>query len=499
MGSTSIPEQFAGQVALAPAAVAPAAVAAAADGSTPERKAGMTTTGIDPAATAAETVPLSLHQEFVSLFDQGSADGPFGSRYHLVAAWRVTGAPVDPDVLGDALYDVVERHEALRTRIVGAAGERRQEILPPSPVRLDVRDFPPVPAGERAERAAALTQEFETETISAHEVPFLRATLARFDDRDAVLVLMAHHLAVDALSLGVIIRDLANRYAARTGHPAPELPAAPQYREFGDWQRESAGPAAQAARDYWRRRLDGALFTAIPTDIPRSAGHPESTAKHRFTLPADVAAGIDRLARAGRSSRFMAIAAMYQLLVHRLTGATDVVIATFTPGRAGGRFEDSVGSFFNFVPLRTDLAGCATYEDVLKRTRRTCLEAFTNDIPSLQIFGAAPQLMEPAMTDNATAAVLESVPDPKQAVEAPGDLKWVRITRLTGSQPLSSAVPDGALWDINKDPSGDIIGSVSYKSNLFHDATIASMTADFAQIARAFSVSPDASPQWGGR
>jgi hypothetical protein len=457
------------------------------------------TTEISPGVTAADTAPLSLNQEFVSLFDQGSPDGPSGPRYHLVAAWRVTGGPVDPGALRAALYDVVERHEALRTRIVGSAGDRLQEILPPTPVRLDVDDFPPVPAAERAERAAALAAEFETETISAHEAPFLRARLARFDDRDAVLVLMAHHLAVDALSLGVIVRDLANRYAARTGYTVPELPPAPQYREFAAWQRESAGPAAEAAREYWRRQLDGALFTAIPTDIPRSAGRPESTAKHRFVLPAEVVADIDRVTRASRSSRFMAIAAMYQLLVHRLTGATDVVIATFTPGRANGRFDESVGSFFNFVPLRTDLSGCDSYRDVLLRTRRTCLEAFTNDIPTLQIFGAAPQLMGPAMSDNATAVVLESVPDPKELVTAPGELTWVRITRLTGSQPLSSAVPDGALWDLNKEPSGDIIASVSYKRNLFHDATIATMSADFASIARALGATPEASPQWCDR
>lgn len=454
------------------------------------------TTEISPPATMA---PLSLNQEFVSLFDQGSPDGPSGPRYHLVAAWRVTGAPVDPGIMRAALYDIVERHEALRTRLVGAPGEKQQEILPASPVRLDVSEFGEVPAAERAERAAAFTAEFETGTISAQEPPFLRAELRRFDDRDAVFVLMAHHLAVDALSLGVIVRDLANRYAARAGHTVPELPHAPQYREFADWQRESAGPAAEAAREYWRRQLDGALFTAIPTDIARSAGQPESTGKHRFVLPAEVVADIDRLARTSRSSRFMAIAATYQLLVHRLTGATDVVIATFTPGRANGRFDESVGSFFNFVPLRTDLSGCDSYSDVLRRTRRSCLEAFTNDIPTLQIFGAAPQLMGPAMSDTATAVVLESVPDPKELVDAPGDLKWVRITRLTGSQPLSSAVPDGALWDINKDPSGDIIGSVSFKRNLFHEATIAGMTADFAQIARAFSATPEASPEWGAR
>jgi condensation enzyme len=453
----------------------------------------MSATNIAGAAAAA-TAPLSLNQEFVCLFDQGSADGPFGPRYHVVDAWRVTGGPINVDALRDALLDVVGRHEALRTRITGPAGNRFQEILPPSPVRLDIRDFPAAAAASRAEQAEALTQEFETETIDAHEPPFLRALLARFDDRDAVLALMTHHLAADALSMGVIIRDLANRYAARTGHHVPDLPASPQYREFASWQREGAGAGTDAAREYWRQQLDGAQFTAIPTDIPRSAGLPESTAKHRFLIPGDVVTAFERLARTSRATSFMALAAMYQLLVHRLTGATDVVMATFTPGRGGELFDETVGSFFNFVPLRTDIAGCGSYRELLERTRRTCLQAFSHEMPPIQVFAQAPELMGPAMTDNATAVVFESVPNPKQSVEAAGDLAYARITRLLTSQSLASSVPDGALWDLNKDPSGDAIGVVSYKRNLFREETIASMVSDFTRIARDFGSSPDASP-----
>ncbi|MFL6162158.1 MAG: condensation domain-containing protein [Jatrophihabitantaceae bacterium] len=454
----------------------------------------MSAADISGAAAAAETIPLSQNQEFVCLFDHGSEDGPFGPRYHVVAAWRVTGAPINVNALRAALLDVVERHEALRTRIAGPAGSQYQEILPPSPVRLDIRDFPAVPEASRAERAEALTQDFEAETISAHETPFLRAVLARFDDRDAVLALMTHHLASDGLSMGVIIRDLANRYAARTGHSVSDLPAAAQYREYADWERAGAGARTDAAREYWRRQLDGAGFTAIPTDIPRSANVPESTAAHRFLIPGEVASAVDRLASTSRTTRFMALAAMYQLLVHRLTGETDVVIATFTPGRYDQRFQETVGPFFNFVPLRTNLAGCRSYRELLERTRRTCLEAFTHDIPSIQIFDQAPALMEPAMADNATAVVFQSLPDPRQLVEAPGGLRYARITRLLNSQPVASSVPDGALWDLNKDPSGEAIGVVGYKRNLFHQDTIAAMATDFAEIARVFSSAPDASP-----
>lgn len=451
----------------------------------------MTTTDADSLATATAVAPLSLNQQFNSLFDGGGDDGPFGCRNHVVAGWRVTGAPVDPDVLRDALLDIVTRHEALRTRIAGPPDDRYQQILPPSPVQLDVRDFPAVAEAARAELAETLIHEIETQTMSAHEAPFLRAVLARFDDQDAVLILMAHHLSVDGLSFAVIIRDLAHRYAARTGHSA-DLPATPQYREYGIWEREAA--ASAAAREFWRRQLDGARFTAIPTDIPRSAGLPGSTARHRFLIPGDVVSAIERVARSNRTTRFMAIAAIYQLLVHRLTGVTDVVMATFTPGRgATGLFDETVGTLYNFVPLRTDLTGCKSYEDVLKRTRRTCLEALSHDIPTMQIFAEAPQLMEPAMTDNATAMVLESVPT-NPFVEAPGDLKFAWITRLLKPQELTSAIPDGALWDVNKEPAGDAIGAVSYKRNLFREDTIAAMAAEFGEIARVFSSSPDASP-----
>ncbi|MFJ6195049.1 condensation domain-containing protein [Micromonospora sp. NPDC092111] len=446
-------------------------------------------TGID----ATETIPLSLNHEFVDAFDHGSDDGPFGSRYHVVDAWRVTGGPIDVAALRDALHDVVKRHEALRTRIVGAAGNRRQEISPPGPVSVEIRDFPETPEALRPARAEALRREVEEETIGADETPALRAVLGRFDDQDAVLALMIHHIVSDGMSMEVVIRDLANRYAARTGHTVPDLPTAPQYREFSDWQRTGAGAGTDAAREYWRRKLDGGLFTALPTDIPRSANLPESTAAHRFLIPNDVISNIDRLARTHRTTRFMALVAMYQLLVHRLTGATDVVIATFTPGRGGQLFEDTVGPLFNFLPLRTDIAGCASFGDLLKRTRRTCLEAFEHEIPSLHIFGQAPELMRPAASDGAAAAVFQAVPDQKQYIEAPGELKYARVPRMMGPQSRKSSVPDGALWTLTREPSGDASGCLSYKRNLFREDTIASMAANFEEIARNCSSSPDAS------
>jgi condensation enzyme len=444
------------------------------------------------ASAAVEEIPLSLNQEFVCFFDQGDDDGPFGPRYHMVLGWRIRGR-IDTDALRRALRDLVVRHEALRTLVVGERGAKHQQIHPPTTPELVIRDFQADQA-PREVQADRLIGSVEAETISAGQVPLLRAVLARFDDQDAVLALIVHHLATDGWSMGVIIRDLASCYAAQTGTSGPPLPHAPQYREFSVWQTSGKASAA-ASSEYWHRQLDGARLTVIPTDLTRSAGLTQSTAAHRYLIPDSVASSVTRLAHKARCSPFMFMLAAYMLVVNRVTGATDVVVPTFTPGRGDGLFSDSVGSFFNLVPLRTSIAGCRTFSEVLDRTRRTCLEGYSHDIPSLSIFAEAPELMQPAMSDDAATVVFQIFPDPvMRGDEVIGGLTYAEITRRLLSQPLSSAIPDGALWTLIQDSSGDVIGNTSFKRNLFNEATIAALGEEFQQILRNAVASPDWSP-----
>jgi len=448
------------------------------------------TSGGRPAAASAEKIPLSLNQEFVLLFDSGDDDGPFGPHYHIVEAWRVTGK-VNVAALRRALRDMVERHEALRTVIVRGDPDKCQKIYPPADPELSVRDL--AGTGSREQQAEDLIRELENSTISADQPPFIRAVLARFDEQDSVLAIQTHHIATDGWSVRVIIRDLVNRYGLHTGLSVPELPQAPQYREFAHWQRESPDAQPAAALDYWRKTLDGALISAIPTDYARSAGIPQSSGAHRFSIPANVVKAAARLGSSTKSTTVMVLLAAYQLVVGRKTGSDDVIVATFTPGRGGRLFEDAVGSFFNFIPLRTDLRGAATFRQVLERTRRTCLDAYSRDIPSIHIFGLAPQLMGPAMSDNAAAAVFQVFPDPVMLGEnAPGDLKLAEISRQPTSQQRTSALPDGVLWTLSTAPSGDMIVAITFKRNIFSDATIGEMAAEFLRVLRDAVAAPDA-------
>ncbi|MFC0863863.1 condensation domain-containing protein [Sphaerimonospora cavernae] len=440
-----------------------------------------------------QQIPLSWNQAFLCGFDRGDEEGPFGPRYTIVCGWRLTGA-LDVRVLGDALNDVVARHEALRTEIIRGDGSH-QRVRPPTPARLVVRDLSGVAPEDRGQRAEELLNEVEAEPFPVAELPLVRATVARFDERDAVLVLVAHHTAADEWSMRLIMRDLVNRYAARRGHAMPDLPQTRQYREYVDWERAGVDPVELArSQAYWRENLRGARVLGIRADHPRSAGLPKGTAWRRFHLPADLVSAALRIGKETRCSLFMVLLAAYGTYLRDRARATDIVIPTFSSGRGRADFHDTVGSFFNFLPLRVDLAACATFREAVLRTRAACIGAYSHDIPFVQVVQEAPELMLPAMEDDIALIVFQVFKSPLGGErEIAGDLEYSVIRRRVLSQQAGADVPDGAMWHLEVDPTGEIIGSMAYNTNLFDDDTIGEMVREFGETLYRVVTAPDVS------
>jgi hypothetical protein len=442
----------------------------------------------------SEQIPLSFNQEFLCLFDKGDNEGPFGPMYNIVCGWRIAGK-VDTAVLRSALHDVVVRHEALRTAIVRDGPVKYQRVLAPSAPELTITDIPGIDPVKRGARAEQLLIEYEAREFSAHEYPLIRAVLARFDERDAVLVIIAHHSAVDEWSMKLVVQDLAVMYAQRKGLDVTALPEVPQYRDYAAWDRARSGsPAMDKSRSYWQEKLRSAQIVPMKTDKPRSANLPKGTAAYRFLIDAELTSAALAVAKSMRSSPFMVLLAAYKVFVSRRTAATDIVVTTLASGRNQARFQQTVGSFFNLLPLRTDLAGCLTFRDVVTRTRASCIEAYAHDIPFGQLLEAAPQITAPFAKDDLAVVSFQvfQLPNVLDRVLI-GDLEYSDIRRRLLSQPVTTDIPDGALWTLDIDPAGDIVGSLWFNTNLFSGNTIIAMIEQFRQVLGDMVLDPDAS------
>jgi hypothetical protein len=439
--------------------------------------------------------PFSIEQEFLRLQHQedGSTAG-FGPRPISSGGWRLTG-PVDPDVLRAALDDVVARHEPLRTMVVRGGDGWEQEVRDPCPARLEVRDLGADPAG-RDVRAERFLDEAESGRFDAAELPLLWAYLGRFDDRDAVLVLVAYLPLIDVWSLGVVMDDLAACYAARLAGGRPDLPDAPRYRDYvRRSEQEAAAGGADRSFEYWSARLAGARPVVIAADRPPNPDHPGVTRVDRFQIDAGLGSAALRLGRETGSSPFMVIFAAQLVHLQRMTGISDGVVWTLTPGpgRRHEWAEDTVGYFVNMSPLRTDISGCVSYRDVLTRVRATCLEAFPHEVPFVRLAQRAPEIVTGLEQGGMVVPGFAVFQNPAASkTRTAGPVEYAPVRRRL-SQAQGPGIPDDAiLWTIDVDPDGEIFCAVSSSTDRFEQSTMDRMLADFRDLFAAALADPDA-------
>ncbi|WP_444543832.1 amino acid adenylation domain-containing protein [Nocardia pneumoniae] len=443
-------------------------------------------------ATRPDPVPLSLAQQRMWVLNQVDTESP---AYNLPFALRLTGA-LDVPALRQAVLDVLERHEALRTRfpVDGPDGTPHQEILSVAETLPDGLEVETVAAADPGQVAKLLSAGFD---VTEHPPVRIRLFSGPADD-EHLLVFVVHHIAADGSSLAPLARDLVTAYLARVGGSAPGwAPLEIQYADFAVWQRAVIGASDEensiAARQlaYWRQQLAGiSAASQLPLDRPRPAMASLRGASTGVVVPAPVHEGIARLAREHNSSLFMVVHAALAALLARLSGGSDIAIGTPIAGRGAAALDDLVGMFVNTLTLRTEVDPAATFETLLDQVRETDLTAFANaDIPFEQVVEAV--LSGSGGAGNPLFQVMLSFQNTQRpSLELPG----LTVSALETDE-------DVAKFDLQviveprHRPDGrpdELIVVFTYASELFHEATAQRLARRFERVLAAVAADPRA-------
>ena len=127
--------------------------------------------------------------------------------------------------------------------------------------------------------------------------------------------------------MGILVQELAQVYDALRSGQSAELPPLPiQYVDYAAWQQQQA---QQNHLDYWKNQLQGAPpLLELPADHPRPAVQSFAGATYEFQLTTAQTQALEKLSQQQGTTLFMTLLAVFQVLLHRYSGFTDLVIGT---------------------------------------------------------------------------------------------------------------------------------------------------------------------------
>ncbi|WP_254710139.1 non-ribosomal peptide synthetase [Streptomyces lunaelactis] len=441
-------------------------------------------TAIGPRPAGVAVVPLSFAQRRLWFLDQLE---PGSAEYVIPFGFEVKGV-LDVAALEAAFSGLVARHEVLRTRFVtGADGEPVQAIDEPWQVRSELIDLRHI--ADQTERETLARATLDANACRPFDLTsgrLLRATLVQLADGHHLLMVAIHHIVADGWSVSVLTDELREFYtAAVESRPAVLGELGIQYGDFAFWQHGWLTPEREERQlGYWRQNLAGVEPLELPTDRPRPLARSGAGDAVTFTLDADVALGLQKIASAQGASLFMAGLAGFQAVLSRWSRQDDIAVGTPIAGRNRAEVEDLVGFFVNTLVMRSDLASNPSFEALLGQVRETALGAYAHqDLPFERIVeDLAP---ERDLSRNALFQVmfaLQNVPDGNWTL--PG--LTLDTIEVRGETPNFDLV---CLLDADE-ASGSVEGRILFSPELFDRATVQRLASHYVQLLNAAVADP---------
>ncbi|HEX4955004.1 MAG TPA: amino acid adenylation domain-containing protein [Thermoanaerobaculia bacterium] len=435
---------------------------------------------IQPVDRSGELLP-SLAQEQLWFLDQLNPGQPVFNEAVLV---RCVGA-LEPAVLRRALNEVLRRHEILRTTFEQRQDRLVQVIHGPRPRALpwvDLRGLDSAVAGAEMERLALIEARRPFDLARG---PLLRPALFEAPACEWRLLVGVHHIIHDGWSADRIQREIASLYGAFVqGLPSPLPELSVQYADFAAWERaRAAGPRGDEALRFWAAELAGApTFLALTPDHGTSIQIGPQGGRRDFDLGPEVSRGLAELAAAAEATLFMVLLAAWGVLVHDLSGAEDLLVASSIANRDHLELEPMVGLTANLLPLRVDLRGDPTFRELVARLRQRTLGAYGHaDLP----FSLLVKHLKPARIPGAHPLVQVHFSYNGELLGGcrAGDLFLEPLPVFNGTAQF--------VLDLNvTQAGGELHAEVVYATDLFSPAVVEGLVAGLADLLAAVVEAP---------
>lgn len=296
-----------------------------------------------------------------------------GSRaYNMHASMSILGK-LDLQRLEQAVQEVVDTHEILRTRFVENNNDVHQVVARPGDIELpfEIIDLPGLDRFEVTARLNDwLRKEFKLDTA-----PLFAIRIARIKPEEFLFLFMIHHIVSDELSLRTMMSEVLSRYESNAALRVPATGRL-QYRDYVRWHKKNI----DNQQSFWEERIK--QFKNFSLSLPVDFKHPAHPGFDGATIE-DVIEGarLDRLnafASRRRSTTHNALFAVLHLLMSEWCNSRDVVVGTLVSGRSHVDLHSMLGVFMNFLPVTSRVDTSLSFSEFFTHFDRDLRMVYAN-------------------------------------------------------------------------------------------------------------------------
>ncbi len=443
----------------------------------------VTAVDFDPFAgpSLVRTAPVTHAQTEIWLACQFGGDAA-NRAYNESISLRLSGL-LDQPAFDRALQTLVGRHEALHAAF--SADGQSLCIFDEASLPLAFQDCTSHSAADQEKTVAHGIDQDARHVFDLVHGPLLKARLLRLSDTSHHFTLTAHHIICDGWSLGVLLQELSALYTAYTQHTAPNLPPAPLFSTFAANQLAFAATTeCQTTEAFWQAQYRKSVpVVNLPTDFPRPALR--TFAGSRADLPLDdtLVQAVRQLGLRAGSSFVTTLMAAFELLLHRTTGQPDTVLGLPTAGQSVAGLPGLVGHCVNLLPLRSIVDPSQSFMEFLTGRKGYLLDAYEHQQLT---FGRLLQTLA-IPRDPARIPLVPVIFNVDMGLD--NGVRFAGLTYQLISNPRHFTAAE-LFVNVSGQTGGSLTVEWTYNTDLFTEATIIRLMAEFVGLLQAVTTNP---------
>lgn len=420
----------------------------------------------------SNTFEMSFAQQRLWFLDRLDSSTAF---YNLAAAIELNGA-LNIAALEQALANLIKRHETLRTTFAEEEGRGQQIIHAQMPLQLPQIDISQSAAESRSQELKKLVEADAQYIFDLSSGPLIKTTLVKLANDQYQLLLTMHHIIADGWSAQVFAQELSQFYAAIVNQQVDPLgPLNVQYIDYSAWQKQQLTPAElEKQYNFWAEHLADSPSLELPYDYPRPSVQTYNGKTVELMLTQAQLQQLQQVAQQQQTTLFVVVLSAYYLLLHKLSGSSDLVLGTPVANRTRTELESIIGFFVNTLCLRAKLSPNMMLSEVIEQVKQTSIAAQNHqDLPFERLVEQLNLPRDPALSPLFQTFFSLDKGAAEQALQLPG------VTAKFRSADIDAAKFDFSL--IASETSNGIRCLFEYNTDLFARQSI----ENFAQLFSA--------------